>query len=98
MDSVNGMVGSYSTFLRTVFVLKGECLNGNCWAMGNLPLAIETREEIVHARESRTEFLWSSLKGAGNIVASLVSGDPPRDYREWITQLVSLIRMVAPDA
>jgi hypothetical protein len=86
MESLNGMVESYSTRLRVILALSGQCLNRHRDVMRDLRLSRQTPEGIAHAREAQTESLPRFVEGSRALLTALSSGDPPRCYHKWIAR------------
>jgi hypothetical protein len=92
IESVNGMVGSYSTRLCTVLALMGQWLNGHPDVMRDVCRGGRTPEGIASASEGQAESLQRFVEGSRTLFAALSSGDRPQSYREWIAQSLSLRR------
>jgi transposase len=63
MESVNGMIESYSTRLCAILALRGQCLNWHCSVMRDLRCGVRTPEEIAHARKAQAKSLQRFVKG-----------------------------------
>jgi hypothetical protein len=94
-ESVTGMVESYSIHFCAVLALKGLCLNAHRSVKMELRRGVRTSEEISHAREGQAESLQRFVQGTRELFA-LSLRHSPQSYREWITQSLSLIRMLPP--
>jgi hypothetical protein len=69
IESVNGLVRSYSTSLCAILVLRGQWANGHPEVMRDLRRGRQTAEGIVHAQEAQAESLQRFVEGNRKLFA-----------------------------